>query len=67
MNTETNSSPVRNRALLAMLLVGGLAANVTAQAFGLSVFISAAFGLIALASGVALFSSYRRNRGDARN
>ncbi|MFJ8962787.1 hypothetical protein ACIRG5_25685 [Lentzea sp. NPDC102401] len=67
MNTETNSSPVRNRALLAMLLVGSLAANVTAQAFGLSLFISAAFGLIALASGVTLFSSYRRNRGDARN
>ncbi|SFR03518.1 hypothetical protein SAMN04488564_102340 [Lentzea waywayandensis] len=65
MNKELNSSPTRNRALLAAILVASLVANVAVQALGLSVFISAAFGLIAIASGVALFSHYRRNRGGA--
>lgn len=67
MTKELNSSPTRNRALFATILVGSLAANVTAQALGLSVFISAAFGLIVIASGFALFSSYRKNRGESRN
>jgi hypothetical protein len=67
MNKELNSSPTRSRALLAVTLAGSLVANVTAQAFDLSVFISAAFGLVAIASGVALFSNYRRNRGDSRS
>ncbi|SDP98023.1 hypothetical protein [Lentzea jiangxiensis] len=67
MNNEPNSTPARNRALLAVLLAGSLAANVVTQAFGLSLFISAAFGLVALASGVALFSSYRKSRGESRN
>lgn len=63
MTNELNSSPTRNRALLAAIVVAGLAADVTAQAFGLSLFVSSAFGLVALAGGVALFSSYRKNRG----
>ncbi|MDX8034161.1 hypothetical protein SK803_28415 [Lentzea sp. BCCO 10_0856] len=63
MTKELNSSSTRNRALLAALLVGSLAANITTQALGLSVFISAAFGLVVLASGIALFLSYRKNRG----
>lgn len=67
MNKELNSSRTRGRALLARDTGGQLVANVTAQAFDLSVFISAAFGLVAIASGVALFSNYRRNRGDSRS
>lgn len=41
MNEELNSSPTRNRALLAVILVGSLVANVTAQTFGLSLFVTA--------------------------
>ncbi|MGW6929819.1 hypothetical protein ACWGE0_07090 [Lentzea sp. NPDC054927] len=67
MTKELNSSPTRNRALLAALLVASLVGNVTVQALGLSFYISAAFGLVAFASGIALFLSYRRNRGDSRN
>jgi hypothetical protein len=62
-----NISPARSQALLAMVLVGSVAANIAAQAFGLSPYISAAFGLIAIASGITLFSSYRKNREDPRN
>ncbi|MDX8052283.1 hypothetical protein SK571_23095 [Lentzea sp. BCCO 10_0798] len=67
MNEEAKFSPARSRALLAVVLAGSLVANVAAQAFGLSLYISAAFGLIAIASGVALFSNYRKNRQDSRN
>lgn len=67
MDKELNLSPTRNRTLLAVVLAGSLMANVAAQAFGLSLYISAAFGLIAIASGIALFSSYRKNRGAPRN
>ena len=34
MNKELNSSPTRSRALLAVIMVGSLVANVAAQAFG---------------------------------
>ena len=67
MNEEANFSPTRSRTLLAVVLAGSLVANAAAQAFGLSLYVSAAFGLIAIASGVALFSAYRRNRADSRN
>ncbi|MCX2953704.1 hypothetical protein [Lentzea sp. NEAU-D7] len=67
MKEEANLSPSRSRALLVVVLAGSLAANVATQAFGLSLYVSAAFGLIAIASGVALFSSYRKNRADRRN
>jgi hypothetical protein len=66
MNKEAHISPTRSRALLAVMLAGSLVANVAAQAFGLSLYVSAAFGLIAIASGVALFSHYRKNREDQR-
>ncbi|MBB5800246.1 hypothetical protein F4560_000014 [Saccharothrix ecbatanensis] len=62
-----NISPALSQALLATVLVGSVAANVATQAFGLSPYISAAFGLIAVASGITLFSSYRKNREDQRN
>ncbi|MEV6715330.1 hypothetical protein AB0M48_25210 [Lentzea sp. NPDC051208] len=67
MNQEANLSPTRSRTLLAVVLAGSLVANAAAQAFGLSLYVSAAFGLIAIASGVALFSAYRKNRADSRN
>lgn len=67
MNEQAHFSPTRSRALLAVILAGSLVANVAAQAFGLSLYISAAFGLIAIASGIALFSHYRKNRADPRN
>ena len=67
MNKELNSSPTRTRALLAVLLVCSIVANVATQAFGLSSYISAVFGMIAVASGIALFSNYRKNREDSRN
>lgn len=62
-----NFSPTRNQALLATILVVSVAANVATQAFGLSLYISAVFGLIAVASGITLFANYRKNRQDARN
>lgn len=62
-----NFSPTRSQAQLATVLVVSVAANVAAQAFGLSLYISAAFGLIAVASGITLFSNYRKNRDDPRN
>ncbi|HEX6342705.1 hypothetical protein [Umezawaea sp.] len=61
-----NFSPTRGQALLATVLVVSVAANVAAQAFGLSLYISAAFGLIAVASGITLFSNHRKNRQDPR-
>lgn len=67
MNKELNSSPTLSRALLAVVLVSSVVANVAAQAFGLSHYISAAFGMIAIAIGIMLFSSYRKNRGNSRN
>ena len=66
MNKEPNSSLTRNRALLAVLLVSSVVANVATQAFGLSLYISAAFGMVAVATGVTLFSSYRKNREASR-
>ncbi|MEV6718510.1 hypothetical protein AB0M48_41450 [Lentzea sp. NPDC051208] len=62
-----NLSPTHSRALLATVLVVSVAANFAAQAFGLSLYISAAFGLIAIASGIALFFNYRKYREDSRN
>ncbi|GGM93073.1 hypothetical protein GCM10011609_33220 [Lentzea pudingi] len=62
-----NLSPTRSQALLATVLVVSVAANIAAQAFGLSLYISAAFGLIAIAGGIALFFNYRKNLDDTRN
>jgi hypothetical protein len=62
-----NFSPTRSQALLATVLVVSVAANIAIQAFGLSLYLSAAFGLIAVASGITLFSNYRKNRGNPRN
>ncbi|WP_157528586.1 hypothetical protein [Nocardia sp. NRRL S-836] len=62
-----NLSPSRSRTLLVLILVGSLAANVAAQAFGLGLFLSVPFGLLAIAGGVALFSDYRNNRDHPRN
>ncbi|RDI25327.1 hypothetical protein [Lentzea flaviverrucosa] len=62
-----NFSPARSQALLATILVVSVAANVATQAFGLSLYISAAFGLIAVASGITLFSNHRKNHQDSRN
>ncbi|WP_329791321.1 hypothetical protein V1227_05220 [Lentzea sp. DG1S-22] len=61
------NSLIRNRALLTTVLVGGIAANVATQVLGMSLYISAAFGVIAIASGIALYSDYRRNHKDQRN
>ncbi|MDX3656600.1 hypothetical protein PV646_04710 [Streptomyces sp. ID05-26A] len=61
-----NLSPTLSRALLATVLAVSVVANIAAQAFGLSLYISAAFGLIAIASGIALFFNYRKNREDSR-
>ncbi|QQQ74181.1 hypothetical protein IOD16_23540 [Saccharothrix sp. 6-C] len=66
MNKEPNFSLTRGRALLAVLLVSSVVANVATQAFGLSSYISAAFGMVAVASGVTLFSSYRKNLKSSR-
>ncbi|MFC5054071.1 hypothetical protein [Saccharothrix xinjiangensis] len=62
-----NFSPTRSQALLATVLVVSVAANVATQVLGLSLYISAVFGLIAVASGVMLFSNYRKNREDPQN
>ncbi|MEV8440716.1 hypothetical protein AB0425_25320 [Actinosynnema sp. NPDC051121] len=62
-----NFSPSRSQALLATVLAVSVAANIATQVFGLSLYISAAFGLIAVASGIMLFSNYRKNRADSRN
>ncbi|MCR3750423.1 hypothetical protein [Lentzea californiensis] len=67
MDKELNLSPTRNRTLLAVVLACSLMGNVATQAFGLSLYVSAAFGLVAIASGIALFSSYRKNREAPRN
>ncbi|WP_199442886.1 hypothetical protein [Umezawaea beigongshangensis] len=62
-----NFSLTRTQALLATVLVVGVAANIATQALGLSLYISAAFGLIAIASGITLFSNYRKNRENPQN
>jgi len=66
-NFVVMNSLTRNRALLTTILVGSIAANVATQALGLSLYISAAFGMVAIASGIALYSNYRKNRKDQRN
>jgi hypothetical protein len=62
-----NFSPTRSQALLTTVLVVSVAANVAVQLLGLSLYISAVFGLIAVASGITLFSDYRKNRDVPRN
>jgi hypothetical protein len=61
------NSLTRNRALLTTVLVGSVAANVATQALGMSLYVSAAFGMIAIVIGIALYSNYRKNRKDQRN
>lgn len=62
-----NFSPTRSQALLVTVLVVSVAANIATQVLGLSLYISAAFGLIAVVSGITLFSNYRKNREDPQN
>ncbi|GAB2946987.1 hypothetical protein GCM10027280_39760 [Micromonospora polyrhachis] len=51
------------RPLLWLVLVVSIAANVVSSAIGVNVFIGSGFGLVALASGVALIvHHYRRRR-----
>jgi len=45
-----------------LVLVVSLAANVVSSAIGLNVFIGSGFGLVALASGVALVVHHYRHR-----
>lgn len=50
------------RPLLWLVLVVSIAANVVSSAIGVNVFIGSGFGLIALASGVALIVHHYRLR-----
>ncbi|MCS7482504.1 hypothetical protein ACFFQW_11665 [Umezawaea endophytica] len=66
MNNESKSSPSGKLVTLWAVVVVSLAANVAAQAIGLGVYVSAAFGVVAVVAGVALYSSYRKRRADGR-
>jgi hypothetical protein len=61
-STQQNDRSVALPALLWTVLVLALVANGTASVLGLNVFISVGFGLVTLASGVALVAHYRRRR-----
>ncbi|MTD58626.1 hypothetical protein [Amycolatopsis pithecellobii] len=59
---QTTDRGTMTRSLLWVLLVISLVCNATTSAIGLSVFISGAFGLLTLGSGVALVLHHRRQR-----
>jgi hypothetical protein len=60
--TDTSRGTQNVRSLLWVVLVISTAANGTTSTLGMNVFISIAFGLVTLATGVALVANYRRNR-----
>lgn len=60
--TDTSRGTQNVRSLLWVVLVISTVANGTTSTLGMNVFISIAFGLVTLATGVALVANYRRNR-----
>jgi hypothetical protein len=60
MTSVQDNKSVAVRSLLWVVLVVTLVANGTTSVMGLSPFISVGFGVVTLASGVALVAHYRR-------
>ncbi|HKN54233.1 MAG TPA: hypothetical protein VJX66_17160 [Amycolatopsis sp.] len=61
-NTSAQDKKSTARSLLWMALVISAVCNATTSATGMNVIVSIGFGLLTLASGVALVAHYRRHR-----